>query len=107
MNSLIAKQVFTALAKSLFYSSVQRCDLGSHCMLLFISSSGIAACTFKGTILRFNSSKWADMLKELEGKTIAIGTKRIKVDSIEQLMIDLELQGFLKKMLPIRLPNSI
>ena len=106
MDNLTAKRVFTALAKSLSCSSVQRCKNGPYYKLRLLSPSG-NVCAVLGVqtdagwwwaeVLFFKSSKWAEMLKELEGKTIAVGSERIKINSIEELIVDLELQGFLKK----------
>ena len=109
MDSLAAKRVFIALAKRLSCSSVQQCKYGHYYKLKLLSPSG-NACAVLGVqtdkdkkfswaqVLYFKSANWAKMLQELEGKTIAAGSERIEVNCIEQLMIDLTLQGFLKKM---------
>ena len=107
MDGLTAKRVFIALAKRLSCSSVLRCNCGKYYKLNLLSPFG-NACTALGVqtdetfpwsqVLLFKSSKYAKMLQELEGKTITAKSERIKVNSIEQLMVDLELQGFLKKM---------
>lgn len=107
MDGLTAKRVFIALAKRLSCSSVQRCNYGQYYKLKLLSPSGNARavigvqtdeklCLTK--VLLFKSAQWAKMLQELENKTIAVGNERIKINSIEQLIVDLELQGFLKKM---------
>ena len=107
MDGLTAKRVFIALAKRLSYSSVRRCNYDHYYKLELLSPSGNASTilgvqtdkTFlRSQALLFKSAKWAEMLQELEGKTITAKSERIKVNSIEQLMVDLELQGFLKKM---------
>ena len=105
MDGLTAKRVFIALAKRLSCSSVRRCNYGRYYKLKLLSPSG-NACAVLGVqtneklsltqVLLFKSAKWAKMLQELEGKTITTGSERIKVNSIEQLIVDLELQGFLK-----------
>lgn len=107
MDGLTAKRVFIALAKRLSYSSVRRCNYGQYYKLKLLSPSG-NACAVIGVqidekpyltkVLLFKSSKWAKILQELEGKTITAGNERIRINSIEQLIVDLELQGFLKKM---------
>ena len=106
MDSLTAKRVFIALAKKLSYSSVQRCN-HDHCYKLkLFPPSGNAYAVLKVQIderllwtqeLLFKSANWAKMLQELEGKIIVARLEKIKINSIEQLMIDLELQGFLKR----------
>ena len=104
MDGLTAKRVFIALAQRLSCSFVRRCNYGHHYKLKLLSPSGNACATLGvqtddkapwAQILLFKSSKWAKMLQELEGKTIAAGSERIKVNSIEELIVDLELQGFL------------
>lgn len=107
MDGLTAKRVFIALAKRLSYSSVRRRKCDCYYKLELLSPSGNASTILGVQIdktfpwsqaLLFKSAKWAEMLQELEGKTITAKSERIKVNSIEQLMVDLELQGFLKKM---------
>ena len=103
MDGLTAKRVFIALAKRLSYSSVLRCKCGQYYKLNLLSPSG-NECTALGVqtdetfpwsqVLLFKSSKYAEMLKELEGKTITAKGERIKVNNIEQLIVDLELQGY-------------
>ena len=113
MDGLAAKRVFIALAKRLSYSSVRRCNCDHYYKLELLSPSGNASTilgvqtdetflqshkTFPwAQELLFKSRKWAEMLQELEGKIIIAKSERIKVNSIEQLIVDLELQGFLKK----------
>lgn len=106
MDSLAAKRVFIALAKRLSYSSVRRCNYDHYYKVELLSPSGNTSTilgvqtdkTFPWSqALLFKSRKWAEMLQELEGKTITAKSERIKINSIEQLIIDLELQGFLKK----------
>ena len=107
MDGLTAKRVFIALAKRLSYSSVRRRKCDCYYKLELLSPSGNASTILGVQIdktfpwsqaLLFKSAKWAEMLQELEGKTITAKSERIKVNSIEQLIVDLELQGFLKKM---------
>ena len=108
MNSLSAKQVFIALAKKYSFGSVQRCSTHyanrqTDYHVEFISKSG-HSCISLGyandnnmwDIKHFKSHTWAGILRELEGLTIAIGSERLKVNSIEELMINLELEGYLK-----------
>ena len=106
MDGLTAKRVFIALAKRLSYSSVRRYKCDHYYKLELLSPSRNASTvlgiqtdkTFPWSqALLFRSAKWAEMLQELEGKTITAKSERIKVNSIEQLIVDLELQGFLKK----------
>lgn len=113
MDGLTAKRVFIALAKKFSCSSILRHKVGSYCkhkvsshyILRLLSPSGNVHATIGVQIddkflwvkpMLFTSAKWAKMLQELEGKTIAICNERIKVNSVEQLIIDLELEGFLK-----------
>lgn len=97
----------TSSPKRLSYSSVRRRKCDCYYKLELLSPSGNASTILGVQIdktfpwsqaLLFKSAKWAEMLQELEGKTITAKSERIKVNSIEQLMVDLELQGFLKKM---------
>ena len=103
MDGLTAKRVFIALAKRLSYSSVRRRKCDRYYKLELLSPSGNAYTvlevqtdeTFQWSqTLLFKSRKWAEMLQELEGKTITAGNERIKVNNIEQLIVDLELQGY-------------
>ena len=104
MDGLTAKRVLIALAKKFSCESVRRCNDGRMYKLVLVNSSGHSACTLcfvedgwpYGVKLQFNSTKWENILKSLEGKTLAAGSERLKVVSIEQLMIELELQGYLK-----------
>ena len=110
MNSLSAKRVFIALAKKYNFGGVQRCCTRyTNCQtdyhIVFISKSG-HSCISLGyvndnnmwsNVKHFKSHTWAGILHELEGLTIAIGSERLKVNSIEELMINLELEGYLKK----------
>ena len=110
MNSLSAKRVFIALAKKYNFGNVHRywtrcanCQTDYH--IAFISKSGLSHILLCyvidnnvwSNVKCFKSHTWADMLRELEGLTIAIGSERLKVNSIEELMINLELEGYLKK----------
>jgi hypothetical protein len=109
MNSLSAKRVFIALAKKYNFGSVQRCCTRyANCQtdyhIVFISKSG-HSCISLGyandnnvwsSVKHFKSHTWAGMLHELEGLTVTIGSERLKVNSIEELMINLELEGYLK-----------
>ena len=104
MDGLTAKRVFIALAKRLSYSSIRRYKCDHYYTLELFSpfrSIILGVQTDKtfpwSQALLFKSAKWAEMLQELEGKTITSTSERIKVNSIEQLIVDLELQGFLKK----------
>ena len=103
MDSLTAKRVFIALAKRLSYSSVRRYKCDHYYALELLSPSGNVRTVFEvqtdetfqwSQILLFKSRKWAEMLQELEGKTITAKGERIKVNNIEQLIVDLELQGY-------------
>ena len=103
MDGLTAKRVFIALAKRLSYSSVRRRKCDCYYKLELLSPSGNACTvlevqtdeTFQWSqTLLFKSRKWAEMLQELEGKTITAKGERIKVNNIEQLIVDLELQGY-------------
>ena len=103
MDGLTAKRVFIALAKRLSYSSVQRRKCDRYYKLELLSPFGNARTIFEVQTdetfqwyqtLLFKSRKWEDMLQELEGKTITAKGERIKVNNIEQLIVDLELQGY-------------
>ena len=103
MDGLTAKRVFIALAKRLSYSSVRRRKCDCYYKLELLSPFGNARTLFEVQTdetfqwyqtLLFKSRKWEDMLQELEGKTITAKGERIKVNNIEQLIVDLELQGY-------------
>ena len=103
MDGLTAKRVFIALAKRLSYSSVRRRKCDRYYKLELLSPFGNARTLFEVQTdetfqwyqtLLFKSRKWEDMLQELEGKTITAKGERIKVNNIEQLIVDLELQGY-------------
>lgn len=105
MDNLSAKRVMTALARKFSFSYIRRyysssdesyrleflTKQGSNTLLGFESKPGEWAYA-----AHFTSQKWIDILHSLEGKTLVIGSERLKVNSIEQLVIDLELEGFLK-----------
>lgn len=106
MNGIDAKRVFLALAKKWHFSSVRRCNESKeYYKLKFVNSSGRSVnCLgeqrdnkyhWLNTCL-FTSTNWFKMLQSLEGKTIGCGSERVKVISIEQLIIDLEIGGWLK-----------
>ena len=104
MDSKFAKNVFMALAKKLSFSSIVR-ETSSNDYAWIVkfetdSKNYSLLGVFDGTspwakTLYFRSETWDSMLQELEGKTIAIGSERIPVNSIEQLVVELELEGFL------------
>ena len=108
MDNLTAKRVLVALARKFSFSFIKRyvkrypssdrlyclkflTKQGSDTLLGFESKPGEWAYA-----AHFASPKWIDILHSLEGKTLAIGSERLKVNSIEQFVIDLELEGFLK-----------
>ena len=107
MTGIDAKRVFIALARKWHFSSVRRCNNpGQGYILKFLNSSGYSVNSLGKEndqhlwldLCTFESAKWAKMLQSLEGKTIGCGSERIKVNSIEQLIVDLEIGGWLKNL---------
>lgn len=108
MDGLSAKRVLTALAKKLSFDSVRRCNYknnitNGYCLKLVSKSTKQSMPLYViypnerySRILAVRSSKWADFLKELEGKSLGIRYNNGMPIVIEQLVVDLELEGFLK-----------
>ena len=104
MDGLLAKRTLIALAKKLGFDTVKRTNHPGGYALKLVDSKGrrlplaimdefnYCSCKFI-----FKSAKWENILRDLEGKTIPKGNMRIVVNSVEQLIIDLELEGFLTK----------
>ena len=104
MDGLFAKRVLIALAKKLSFDSICRCNHVCGYCLKFISKHGRRSPMYikypNETFMRvftFKSSKWMNILKELEGKSLGNLYNNGMPIVIEQLIIDLELEGFLTK----------
>lgn len=105
MDGLLAKRTLIALARKLGFDTVKRTNYPDGGYTLNLVKGG--RCLFPLAIMDeydnyscmfiFKSTKWENILKDLEGKTIPKGNMRIVVNSVEQLIIDLELEGFLTK----------
>lgn len=104
MDNLTAKRVLVALARKFSFSFIKRYQSsnGLHCLEFWTKQGSNTLLGFESKpsewacAAYFASPKWIDILHSLEGKTLAIGSERLKVNSIEQFVIDLELEGFLK-----------
>ena len=104
MDGLFAKRVLIALAKKLSFDSICRSNYTSGYCLKLISKGGRRVPMFikypNETHMRVftcKSSKWVNVLKELEGKSLGYSYNNGMPIVIEQLIIDLELEGFLTK----------
>lgn len=107
MDGLTAKRILTALARKLGYANVStmKCRNGQYWLLMIHNRDG------KNRILYVKDSRsvhavisksraWNSFLPQLEGCVVqrVLNDKDIPVKSIEQLVIDLELEGFLKNL---------
>lgn len=111
MDGITSKRILTALARKLSFDSIRRVNaphgingymlklIGKTSTYLVTRPIGLANGCY--TYFINNSSKWSKMLEALVGNEIEYGymhkPKRIAVYSVEQLAIDLELEGFLKR----------
>lgn len=104
MDGLFAKRVLIALAKMLSFDSICRSNYtGGYCLKLIPKHGRRLPMLIKypnETFMRvftFKSSKWVNILKDLEGKSLGNLYNNGMPIVIEQLIIDLELEGFLNK----------
>ena len=106
MDGLFAKRVLIALARKMGYVSVRRVNTNRKYTLKFVDSTGISNHFCVHPIGKsepsdrytFTSAKWVDILNGLVGyATLWIDDKRnqIEITSIEKLIIDLEMEGWL------------
>jgi len=106
MDGLFAKRVLIGLARILSFDSIRRCNCGKqrYCLKL-VNQHGHSSIPlyviypgekYSSRIFVCKSAKWACILAELEGKSLGIRYNNGNPISIEQLIIDLELEGFLK-----------
>ena len=115
MDGLTAKRILIALANMLGFDSVRRANLVNIFTLKLVKANHmsrrimikpIGSHRDDWLVLTSNSSKWTKMLNRLIGKEVSFerqcisDPKRtyVNVYSIEQLIIDLELDGYLKTM---------
>lgn len=105
MDGLIAKRILTALARKLGYSNVVIAKFGNsqYWQLVIRRYGGYNRILYvkDGQSMHAVISKsraWNSFLPQLEGCVVqrVLNDKDIPVKSIEQLVIDLELEGFLK-----------
>ena len=109
MNGTTAKRILIALARKMSFDSIKRVNAphgrnGYMLELVGKTSVHLAARPIGATDAYYSydistSSKWNKILEALAGKEIiAYGYyhKPIVVHSVEQLAIDLELEGWLK-----------
>ena len=105
MAGLTAKRILTALARKLgcVNVSVMKCGNNQYWQLMVRHCNGVKGilCVKDGRSIHTVISKsraWASFLPQLEGFVVqrVLNDKDIPVKSIEQLVIDLELEGFLK-----------
>ena len=110
MDGISAKRVLIALARMLSFDSVRRENCNGKYQLKLVGKNGyniplMAKNEDSKSILNllatdrllFTSAKWENALNALVGKTIPYGGEWKKVTSIEELIIDLELKGFLRR----------
>lgn len=114
LDGQYAKDILFALAKKLGYNGVVRKNYELCYGLLWISK-----CNKRSFVrvinnnrqlgdppavpFTFQSTKWINVLKELEGKTVIachqtdtkFYTEKFSIDSIEGLIITLQLEGYL------------
>lgn len=107
MDGLTAKRILTALARKLGCANVStmKCRNGQYWLLMIRNHNGKNRILYvkdgHGQSMHAVISKsraWASFLPQLEGCVVqrVLNDKDIPVKSIEQLVIDLELEGFLK-----------
>lgn len=110
MSGIFAKRVLTALARKLSYVNVRRENCHGKYQLKLVGKNGKSApllvkvendITWYIDKFTFTSTKWTSILNDLVGKTIAYGkedsTEWKTITSVEELVIDLELKGFLRR----------
>lgn len=110
MSGIFAKRVLTALARKLSYVNVRRENYHGKYQLKLVKKNGISApllvqvsTDIGGYIDKFvfTSTKWTSILNDLVGKTIVYGKgdsiEWKTIISVEELVIDLELKGFLRR----------
>ena len=110
MSGIFAKRVLTALARKLSYVNVRRENYHGKYQLKLVGKNGKSAPLMLKVSndidwyidkFLFTSTKWTSILNDLVGKTIAYGKgdnfEWKTVTSVEELVIDLELKGFLRR----------
>lgn len=106
MDGLTAKRILTALARKLGYANISTitCCNGQYWQLTMCNRSGCNRILYVKDDQSIHaviskSRAWNSFLPQLEGcivQRMFLNDKDIPVKSIEQLVIDLELEGFLK-----------
>lgn len=116
MDGLLAKRILIALAKKLSFDSVRRVNASGSYTLKLVRKNGRSrhlivqsindSGNFNIQLHRCHSSKWNSLLKSLVGKMVwpeRIGfvenckqPTKVQIINVEQLAIDLELEGYLK-----------
>lgn len=106
MDGLFAKRILIALAKKMGYVSVRRVNTNRKYTLKLVAPSGmsihfcihpIGKCE-PSDRYTFTSSKWVNILNGLVGYAtlwMDDNNNHIEITSIEKLIIDLEMEGWL------------
>ncbi len=119
LTGSLAKDIVFALAKKAGFDNVRRCNCG-HCFKLVlvdsrtkakapllvehVSTGGNGPVVSYFSIFQSWSGKWAKIVESLVGKTIAlsqhplstVNVEKIHINCIEELIMTLELEGFLQ-----------
>lgn len=107
MDGLFAKRVLIALAKKMGYVSVRRVNTNRKYTLKLVDSNGMSIHFCIHPIGKpklsdrytFTSSKWVNILNGLAGYATTLwmndNFSELKITSIEKLIIDLEMEGWL------------
>lgn len=119
LTGSLAKDIVFALAKKAGFDNVRRCNYGPCFKIMLIdsktkakvpllvehmSTGGNGPVISYFSIFRSWSGKWAKIVESLVGRTIAlsqyplstVSVEKIHVNCIEELIMTLELEGFLQ-----------
>lgn len=119
LTGSLAKDIIFALAKKAGFDTVRRCNYGHFFKIVFadsktkakvpllvehVATSGNGPVVSYFSIFQSWSGKWAKIVESLVGRKIAlsqypmstVGVEKIHVNSIEELIMTLELEGFLQ-----------
>lgn len=119
LTGSLAKDIIFALAKKAGFDAVRRCNYGHGFKIVLVNSrtkakvpllvehmstGGNGPVVSYFTTFQSWSGKWAKIVESLVGRTIAlsqhplstVGVEKIHVNCIEELMMTLELEGFLQ-----------
>lgn len=119
LTGSLAKDIVFALAKKAGFDTVRRCNYGHSFKLVFVDNKTKAKVPLlvehmpiggNGPVVSYFSiflsqtGKWKKIVESLVGRTIAlsqhplstVGVEKIHVNCIEELIMTLELEGFLQ-----------